>query len=521
MRNDDIQATWHYHNGTKHPNGYLLDRWHFYDPRDQPRLFKVYPDLEPIPLPLDTMPRGMPALSAISTHVLPAGDKRVPDLEALARILYFSAGITKYIRYPPPWGEVPFRAAACTGALYHIELYLVCGPLPGLEAGVYYFDPIGPAPSLHSGPALRHLRQGDYRGLLAGASGNEPGMAHAPAVLVYTDVFRRNAIKYQAREYRHAFWDSGTILANTLAISSVHDMPAKVVAGFVDAWVSRLLDLDEQRELPLVLVPLGYTPNAIARSAPEVPPLSLKTEPTLDDGHDYPAIRTTHAASSLADEGEVAAWRGQTPPMTLPAPSGRLFQLQPENDDEIPPEPLEPVIIRRGSTRRFARLPITFRQLSTLLDRALRGVPADFLEPAGVMLNHVYLIVNAVNGLEPGAYVFHRDRQALELLKAGNFRGTAGHLALGQDLAADASADVFFLADLKPILERFGNRGYRAAQLDASIAAGRLYLAAYAERLGATGLTFYDDAVTDFFSPHARGKSVMFLIALGQKARRR
>jgi hypothetical protein len=42
-----------------------------------------------------------------------------------------------------------------------------------------------------------------------------------------------------------------------------------------------------------------------------------------------------------------------------------------------------------------------------------------------------------------------------------------------------------------------------------------LYLAAYALGLGATGLTFFDDDVTDFFSPHASGKSVMFLVAAG------
>jgi hypothetical protein len=44
------------------------------------------------------------------------------------------------------------------------------------------------------------------------------------------------------------------------------------------------------------------------------------------------------------------------------------------------------------------------------------------------------------------------------------------------------------------------------------------YLAAYAQRFGATGLTFYDDAVVEFFSPHAAGKSVMFLLALGHRA---
>ncbi len=195
--------------------------------------------------------------------------------------------------------------------------------------------------------------------------------------------------------------------------------------------------------------------------------------------------------------------------------------LQPLPDAKLPTEPLETVIVRRGSTRQFARAPITFSQLSTVLDRSLRRLRADFLEPPGTSLNDAYLIVNAVDGLAPGAYVLHRDQQTLELLKAGDFHEVAGHLALDQDLAADASVDIFFLADLQPVLERFGNRGYRAAQFDASIAAGRMYLAAYALRFGATGLTFYDDEVTDFFSPDASGKSVMFMIALGRRSKRR
>ena len=80
--------------------------------------------------------------------------------------------------------------------------------------------------------------------------------------------------------------------------------------------------------------------------------------------------------------------------------------------------------------------------------------------------------------------------------------------------------NVFFLADLDRAFARFGNRGYRAAQLEAGITGGRLYLSAYALRLGASGLTFYDDDVTTFFSPHAGRKSAMFLVALGKSARR-
>jgi SagB-type dehydrogenase family enzyme len=185
----------------------------------------------------------------------------------------------------------------------------------------------------------------------------------------------------------------------------------------------------------------------------------------------------------------------------------------------MPRDSIEQVILRRGSSRKFARTPITLPQLSTMLHRATRGVPADFLDPMGTQLNHLYLIVNAVDGVEPGAYVFHCDSGLLECLKQGNFRDQVGCLGLEQQLPADAAVDIFFLADLHPILQRFGNRGYRAVQLEAGILGGKLYLAAYAQRLGATGLTFYDDDVIRFFSPHAEGKSAIFLVAVGNSAK--
>jgi SagB-type dehydrogenase family enzyme len=160
-----------------------------------------------------------------------------------------------------------------------------------------------------------------------------------------------------------------------------------------------------------------------------------------------------------------------------------------------------------------------------MLQRATRGLPADFLisdktDATLPQLNDLYLIVHAVEGLEPGAYFFRRDAQVLECLKRGEFRNEAGYLGLEQQLPADAAVDIFFLADLRPVFKRLGNRGYRAVQLEAGIVGGRLYLAAYAQRLGATGLTFYDDDVTRFFSPHAEGKSAIFLVAVGHSIKR-
>jgi hypothetical protein len=109
----------------------------------------------------------------------------------------------------------------------------------------------------------------------------------------------------------------------------------------------------------------------------------------------------------------------------------------------------------------------------------------------------------------------------LECLKRGDFRAEAGHLGLDQQLPADAAVDIFFMADLQQIFERLGNRGYRAAQLEAGILGAKVYLAAYAQHLGATGLTFYDDEVTEFFSPHAEGKSAIFLMAVGVSAKKK
>jgi SagB-type dehydrogenase family enzyme len=175
------------------------------------------------------------------------------------------------------------------------------------------------------------------------------------------------------------------------------------------------------------------------------------------------------------------------------------------------------VIQRRGSARRFRRTPIPLAALHTLLELAARPFEADFLPPGGA-LTSIYLIVNAVDGLAPGAYRYAADARALEPLRLGQARALAGHLALDQPLAADAAVDVVFMADLERVLGRLGNRGYRAAQLEGGIRGGKLYLGAYALGLSATGLTFYDDEMTALFSPSAAGQSPMFLVALGERA---
>jgi SagB-type dehydrogenase family enzyme len=289
--------------------------------------------------------------------------------------------------------------------------------------------------------------------------------------------------------------------------------------GFVDQQVNALLDLDTRREVAFSLLAVGQSSKRPPK-APASEPLNLPLVPYSRQEVDYPPMRQMHEASSLVSTEEVTAWRKKTSAKkTTAGAKGTLIPLKPIADAELPTDTIEQVIQRRGSTRKFAREPITFAQLSTLLDRATRGIPADFLEPPRTQLNDLYLIVHSVEDLTPGAYIFHRETKQLELLKEGDFRERAGYLGLEQELPADASVDIFFLADLNKIIDKFGNRGYRATQLEAGIMGGKLYLGAYAQKLGASGLTFYDDDVVNFFSPHAKGKSAIFLVCCGHSVR--
>jgi SagB-type dehydrogenase family enzyme len=485
------------------------------DPALRPRPDKRYPTLTPLPLPpaSELGPSDTPALTAIAdAGASGATPRRALDLEALARLAYFTNGITKTIRRGDE--AMAFRAAPTTGALYHLELYLVTGDLLGLSAGVYHYG-------AHD-HALRQLRAGDFREVVVEATGQEPAIAQAPAILIMTSVFWRNAWKYAARAYRHTYWDAGTMLPNTLAVAAATGIPARLVLSFADAPIAQLLGLDLDREGVVALVALGA--GNPPRSAPSFPALDLIEEPSSIREVDFPLIRQTHRATLLETGADAAEWRQRRTPRPIEtATSPSLIPLPVPDGRDSPRTPIETVIRQRGSTRTFAREPITLAQLAALLDISTRGLLSDTLGPDGTPFNDLYVIVNAVEGLQPGTYVYHRGEQALERLRSmdeDEARAQTFFLALEQDLGGDAAVNIFLLANLDLVLATYGARGYRLAQLGGALVAGKIYLAAYALGLGATGLTFYDQAVTDTFSPHAAGKRVMFLMAIGHPAPR-
>jgi Nitroreductase family len=207
---------------------------------------------------------------------------------------------------------------------------------------------------------------------------------------------------------------------------------------------------------------------------------------------EYPEAHALHVASRLESAEEVDRFRGD----------GGWANARLGIPDEV--------FRRRGSIRDFSPEPISREELAAILAGAMSPIPLD-VPP----WNELRLIANAVDGLEPGVYRF-APPDGFRLLRAGNLRRQAGYLVLEQFLGALAAAVMFAMADLDAVLERHGNRGYRAAQLEAGIRVGRIYLGAFERGLGATASTFYDDDVTAFLAPE-EGLSPMLCAAVGRR----
>lgn len=445
----DGAAARDYHMLTVHPRPRTRDRrlvWSYrpMDPTRKPPQGKAYPELEVMALPrqLGTAEEGRPL-----------------DLRLLGRLLFLSAGVVRVLD-TPAFGEMWFRAAGSAGNLAPLEVYVLSGELPGLRGGVYHYQPRD-----HGLVRLRPL-----------PAETQPG-------LVVTGIPWRTAWKYGERGYRHLWWDAGTMLAQTLALAEQAGLPARVELGFVDDHVARLVGAVAPHELPLAVVALGEGAALPDAPAADVPPGHLADEPL-----EFPLITDTHRAAVLTTDADVRRWRST---------AARFEGAQVTPGSSFSVGALEKVIRRRGSTRRFdPSYEAPAEMLSDTLAWAARAVPADFVAPGRTLLEH-HVVVHGVQGMQAGTYRFGPD--GFHLQQAGEFRSIVAHLCLDQVLGGSSAYTVFHCADLDLITAALGDRGYRAAQLEGGIVEGRLHLAAYSLGFGATGITFYDDEVRQFF----------------------
>jgi SagB-type dehydrogenase family enzyme len=141
----------------------------------------------------------------------------------LERLLRLGAGVARSRR------GYDFRTYSSAGALYPIEVYVATAH------GLFHFHPreLG----------LRRFRDEDVRDALGGGE----------TVLALTGILWRTAWKYDARGYRHLYWDAGTMLANLLELAPGE---ARILTGFVDEEVNAVLGVDGIDEVALALLQL-------------------------------------------------------------------------------------------------------------------------------------------------------------------------------------------------------------------------------------------------------------------------
>jgi len=305
-----------------------------------------------------------------------------------------------------------------------------------------------------------------------------------------TSIAWREAWKYRDRAYRYCLHDMGHAWQALALAAGALGCETFATGHFPDDEVARTcrLSLDEW---PMLVISLSgeCIPVSMPRGTEKIwfggtaNQLSSEQLP-------YPLIDRMHAATKLTDsecagisEAEPAGAGSGEIKLPPPAVSVRTFGQ---------------VVRTRRSALDFVggTRSMSLAQLSAILAVAAQPFSADFASSRFIQL---YLHVHRVEGLAPGVYRYwprNDEHSELEQIKSGDQRVAAAGLSLGQDLAGNACVAFSMIADLDRAAGLYGDRGYRYAHFEAGAIGQRLYLAAEALGLGATGIgAFYDDEV--------------------------
>lgn len=440
------------------------------DASNRPAPFKSYPGVRPEPLPPELRASSTPASEVLSgMGPEPSASPAPPGEDLLGTLLFLAAGVTRFAR-TVDGGRVWFRAAMSAGNLHPNEIYVV-------GRDVHHYDPLG--------HALVPLRR-------------DVGACEGVG-LVLTGIPFRTGWKYGERGWRHLWWDAGALLANLLAVADAHGLPAQVDAGFPDRAVSELVGIDGVDEMPLALVRLGPGEWRLP-PAGSLDPVTVEAEPIAPNVLRFPLVVEAQAETAL-DAESVEPWQAAGQAVSGRAPGA----VEPPGDRVTAAQAVEDVILSRGSTRLFQQEAGPPDLLGWGLPAAARAVPLD-VAPAGTLLEHLVNVHETPPGAPvaaPGAYRFTASAGFGDHLASTDARSDGAQLCLDQPLGGDSVYTVFQAADLGTLMRTLGGRAYRAAHLEAGVVAGRLSLNAVALGAGATGLTFYDGAVSRHFATEA------------------
>ncbi len=480
---------------------------HSLDWQNQPYVYKDYPGIEPIQLPVET-PSIKEKLSSILACLEPERAAQLLSIEDLSLILRLTHTLTAKATYSGQ--DFYYRSAASAGALYPTEIYVATGGVRGLDDGLYHYG-------IHR-HALSPLRIGDLSQTIARLTIPLPGKI--PAItLLFTAIFFRSAWKYRDRAYRYHLLDTGHVIENMIIATRALGLPLCLSYDFEDKRVNRLLGLDETKEVSLALAHVLGVESDSGSKTIEIPRLSenMRNASIVSKREiDYPAIREMHRASEALVSPE-----GNGPEMIdnlglSPVTSEEVFGPSSGTGEMGYPD----CLFARRSSRNFIREPLEKEHLLTLLNSLC---PFDGDESKREFMDNQTLAVgflaNNIQGIDPGLYRLNPLKRSYGLITAGAFMDRMAEACLNQAWLANSSIHFLFLSNLDRLERVCGPRGYRYAMLTAGRMGERIYVLATSLRLGCCGIgAFYDREAAELIGLN-KDSRLLYLVAVGKVKR--
>lgn len=170
------------------------------------------------------------------------------SMDQVSQILWAAYGINEP-RSNPAFLRGGLRTAPSAGALYPLDIYLVCGKVDGLPAGIYKY--------ISEKHSLELVSEGDVRKELGKAALEQDFIEEAPISLVYVAIFKRTTQKYGERgRERYVCIDLGHSAQNVYLQAYALNLGTCAVGAFTDKMVSMVMLLFDQEE-PLYIMPVG------------------------------------------------------------------------------------------------------------------------------------------------------------------------------------------------------------------------------------------------------------------------
>ncbi|MCC6146047.1 MAG: SagB/ThcOx family dehydrogenase [Anaerolineaceae bacterium] len=191
------------------------------------------------------------------------------------------------------------------------------------------------------------------------------------------------------------------------------------------------------------------------------------------------------------------------PPLELPYPHGaRLIALPDAASVTTASKDLQTVIENRKSVRAYSGEALTLEELSCLLwlTQGVRGVndrPATLRNVPSAGARHAfetYLLINNVEGIQPGLYRYAALKHALlELEISDDLTARVTRACLNQQKIGGSAVTFIWAVVIERMVWRYPERGYRYMLLDAGHICQNLYLAAEALDCAVCAIGSFDD----------------------------